>query len=169
VTTRDHFAALGLERRFALDRELLEQRYLERAAAAHPDRVATAASEVRRAAMEESAALNAAYGVLRNPVARLEHLVALAGIDLDSSDRERGAPHPERAFLIDMIERREQLDALAGELEAREAQRMQVEDERDALFAVAQAALERGEVREAALALVHRRYLQRLLDEFETS
>ncbi len=169
MAIRDHFAALGLERRFALDREQLEQRYLERAAAAHPDRVATASSEVRRAAMEESAALNAAYSVLRNPVGRLEHLVALAGIDLDSSDRERGAPHPDQAFLVDMIERREQLAAIGDDVSARAALHMQVEDERDALFEVAHAALGRGDARAAALALVHRRYLQRLLDEIEAS
>jgi molecular chaperone HscB len=161
----DHFARLGLIRGFALDREQLERAYLERASAAHPDRVVGASSEIRRAAMEDSAAINVAYRVLRDPVARAEYLVALAGIDLDSNDRQTGAPHPEQAFLIEMIERRDQLEQ--ADEAARGRLREAVEAEIDEVFDAALAALAAGETRRAALALVHRRYLQRFLDEID--
>ncbi|MFV8754754.1 Fe-S protein assembly co-chaperone HscB [Nannocystaceae bacterium ST9] len=155
-------------RGFALDREQLERAYLERASAAHPDRVVGASSEIRRAAMEDSAAINVAYRVLRDPVARAEYLVALAGIDLDSNDRQTGAPHPEQAFLIEMIERRDQLDELdQADESARGRLREGVEAEIDEVFDAALAALAAGETPRAALALVHRRYLQRFLDEID--
>ncbi len=169
MASPDHFARLGLEPGFRLDRDALERAYLERAAAAHPDRVATASSELRRAALEDSAAINAAYRVLRDPVARAEYLVLLAGIDLDSNDRERGAPHPEQTFLVDMIERRETLAELGGDAAGLEALRERVEGERDELFAAGLDALARADTRAAALALVHRRYLQRLLDEIDAA
>lgn len=164
----DHFARLGLDRGFALDREALENAYLERASQAHPDRVVGASSDIRRAAMEDSAAINVAYRVLRDPVARAEYLIGLAGIDLDSSDREGGAPHPEQAFLIEMIERRDQLDSLDhASTDQLAALREGVEAELDAVFDTALAALDAGETSKAALALVHRRYLQRFLDEID--
>jgi molecular chaperone HscB len=168
ASDRDHFSRLGLVRGFVIDREALEQAYLERAGQAHPDRVVGASSEVRRAAMEDSVAINAAYRVLRDPVARAEYLVALAGIDLDSNDRERGAPHPEQAFLIEMIERRDQLDSLehAG-AEPLASLREGVEAEIDECFDAALAALAADAIPQAALALVHRRYLQRFLDEID--
>lgn len=118
--------------------------------------------------MEDSAAINIAYRVLRDPVARAEYLVGLAGIDLDSNDRQTGAPHPEQAFLIEMIERRDQLDQLDhANPEQLASLREGVEGELDECFDTALAALEAGDTSKAALALVHRRYLQRFLDEID--
>lgn len=158
----DHFARMGLDRRWRIDRDALEDRYLERSRLVHPDRHAGADSATRRAALEHSSALNEAYRVLRDPVLRAEYLVRLAGIDLDSSDRQGGAPHPSQDFLIEMIERRERL----GEADLDEL-RDEVESELEQVFARALAALDSGTVREAAAELVHRRYLQRFLDEVD--
>lgn len=161
----DHFARLGLERGWKLDRDALEQHYLERSRRYHPDRFVGADSATRRAALEHSSAVNTAYRTLRDPVSRAEYLVKLGGIDLDSSDPHTGAPRPEQAFLIEMIERREglehasrqQLDTLRDEVEA----------EMDEVFDRALAAIEQADVRTAAAALVHRRYLDRFLHELE--
>jgi molecular chaperone HscB len=161
----DHFARLGLVRRFAIDRDALERAYLDQASRAHPDRVVGASTEIQRAAMEDSAAINAAYRVLRDPVARAEYLVALAGIDLDSNDRRHGAPHPSHDFLVEMIERRDRLEEADTEQVA--SMRESVEAELDEHFDAALAALEAGDAAQAALALVHRRYLQRFLDELD--
>jgi molecular chaperone HscB len=161
----DHFARLGLAPGVAIDRDALEQAYLDRASRAHPDRVVGASSDIRRAAMEDSAAINIAYRVLRDPVARAEYLVALAGVDLDSNDRQTGAPHPSQAFLIEMIERREALEDASPDQLA--TLRAGVEAELDACFDAALAALEAGDTAKAALALVHRRYLQRFIDEID--
>jgi len=168
----DHFARLGLERAWALDRDALEDAYLARSRQVHPDRHATADAATRRAALEHSSAVNEAYATLRDPVRRAEYLVKLGGIDLDSSDPETGAPHPNQAFLIEMIERRDRLEevAEAGD-DALDELRDEVEDELDAVFSTAVAALAPAklDIEAAAAALVHRRYLQRFLDEIDAA
>ncbi len=162
----DHFARFGLARAWQLDRDALERAYLQRSRRYHPDRFVGADSSTRRAAVEHSAAVNTGYRVLRDPVARAEYLVKLGGVDLDSSDPQTGAPHPDQAFLIDMIERRERLTELreAGE-DALDELRDEVEAELDAIFDRALAALERADIRAAAAVLMHRRYLDRFLHE----
>jgi molecular chaperone HscB len=176
--TLDHFARFGLEPRWQLDRNLLEDRYLERSRVVHPDRHANADAATRRAALEHSAALNEGYAVLRDPVRRAEYLVKLGGIDLDSSDPKTGAPHPDQAFLIEMIERREQLEQIVergGNVgrgtreDALDELRESVEAEQESVFDRAIAKLESGDVRAAAAALVHRRYLQRFVTEIQAA
>jgi molecular chaperone HscB len=176
--TLDHFARFGLALRWQLDRNELEDRYLEGSRRVHPDRHANADAATRRSALEHSAALNEAYAVLRDAVRRAEYLVKLGGIDLDSSDPASGAPHPEQSFLIEMIERREQLEQIIeggakNREEALAELHDEVERELEAVFDRAIASLEldhgRGEVRAAAAALVHRRYLQRFLDEIDAA
>ena len=159
---------LGLDRGHALRRDDVEKAYLARAAAAHPDRVAGHDAATQRRALEASAAINEAYRVLRDPVSRLEYLVKLGGIDLDSSDPQTGAPSPDQAFLMDMIERREQLgDARAKGQAAAEAFRAEVEEAEEDALDRATAAFDGGDLRGAAQWLVHRRYWQRLLAEIE--
>lgn len=164
--TLDHFARLGLDRAWKIDRDAFEDRYLAESRRVHPDRHAAADSSTRRRAMEHSSALNTAYQVLRDPVKRAEYLVKLGGVDLDSSDPQTGAPHPTQAFLIEMIERRERLAEVssAGE-DALEELGDEVQDEAEAVFDTALAALANDDIQAAASALVHRRYLQRFLDE----
>ncbi|PRQ09972.1 Fe-S protein assembly co-chaperone HscB [Enhygromyxa salina] len=162
----DHFARLGLDRAWRLDRSALEDAYLARSRRYHPDRHAVADASTRRAALEHSSAINEAYQVLRDRVRRAEYLVKLAGVDLDSSDPQTGAPHPEQSFLIEMIERRERLEAVtAGGEAALEQLREEVDDELEQVFDAGVAALERGDTGAAAGAFVHRRYLQRFSDE----
>jgi molecular chaperone HscB len=157
-----------LPRRWRIDREALERSYLSLAAAAHPDRVATGTSADKRAAMEESAALNEGYRVLRDAVARAEYLCRLGGIDLDSSDRDRGAPAMDPAFLMEMIERREAVaEARTAGATALARLRDAVEVELDDALDAAVAALDADEVPKGARALVRRRYLQRLADEID--
>ena len=172
--TLDHFARFGLAAGWKLDRDALEDRYLAGSRRVHPDRHATADAATRRSALEHSAALNQAYAVLRDPVRRAEYLVKLGGVDLDSSDPVTGAPKPAQAFLIEMIELRERLEevAKAGE-DALEQLHDEVERELEGVFDRAVAALEsdhgRGDIRAAAAALVHRRYLARFLDEIDAA
>jgi molecular chaperone HscB len=164
----DHFALLGLPRRHALDREDLESRYLALASRVHPDKFVGAADADRRRVMEASAAVNEAYRTLRDPVRRAEYLCRIGGIDLDSSDPEHGAPHMSQSFLVEMIERREAVDARRAEgLLALGEYRDRIEDEIDATLGRAVEHLAESRVREAAQALVERRYLQRLIDEID--
>ncbi|MEM7154366.1 MAG: Fe-S protein assembly co-chaperone HscB [Myxococcota bacterium] len=164
----DHFARLGLPRRFGIDRDALEDGYLERAQRVHPDRFAGAPAGERRAAMEQSAALNEGYRTLRDPVLRAEYLCRLEGIDVDSSDPDKGAPQMGQAFLIEMIERREAVaEAEASGAAALDELRGNIDDELEETFDAAVDALEQPDIDAAARGLVKRRYLQRLLDEID--
>ncbi len=166
----DHFARLGLESRFDVSRDALERAYLELSRRFHPDRFATAGSQTRRRAMEASSLLNEAYKTLRDPVSRAEYLVRLGGTDLDSTDPKRGAPAPEQAFLVEMLERRERLERVLGDgADALSALRDEVERELDECLDAAVRALSGGLTREAAFELMTRRYLQRYLDEIEAA
>ena len=160
MSTIDHFAAFGLPVGWDLDRAALERRYLELQQAHHPDRVAAGSSGDQRAAVEKSAAINEGYRVLRDPVRRAEYVCKLGGVDLDSNE---GAPKMDQAFLLEMIERREELH----ESRDLEALRQRVEGELDAALGDAVAALQGGGLDSAARALVRRRYLQRLADEID--
>ena len=159
-TGADYFGLLGLQRRWQLDRGALERSYLERSRVVHPDAFVGRGAAAQRAALEASSRLNAAYGVLRDPVLRAEYLVKLGGVDLDSSDAVHGSPQPSQTFLIQMIELRERLaeddtDAIRDEIEARAEQ----------AFDEAIAAFDRNDIAVAARELVARRYYQRFLDE----
>lgn len=175
MTTTDHFAELGLARAHALDRELLEQRYLELAARHHPDKVANEAASERRRATARSGAINQAYRVLRDPVARAEHLCALAGWDVEHSGEWGPDMAVDQAFLIEMIERREQLQDLSHSTNDREALQFrrrattEAEARCDDLLDEAIDALEDGDDRAAAMAMVKRRYFDRLLAELDDS
>jgi molecular chaperone HscB len=160
VNTVDHFAALGLPIGWDIDRAALERNYLALQQAHHPDRAVGSSSSAQRVAVETSAAINEGYRVLRDPVRRAEYLCKLRGVDLDSNE---GAPKMDQGFLLDMIERREELQA-AKDLEPL---REQVAGELDAALDDAVAALRADRVDVAALALVRRRYLARLADEIE--
>jgi molecular chaperone HscB len=164
----NHFAVLGLEPAYELDVAALERSYLGLQQQHHPDHATAGTAGERRAAMERSGAINEAYRALRDPVRRAEYLCRLGGIDLDVSDPDRGAPPMSQAFLIDMIERR---DGMAETRQrghaAVDALRERVLGEQDAALDRAVLALRGGAVREAAVALVERRYLQRLIDELD--
>lgn len=106
----DHFARLGLPRRFALDTAELERQYLARSRAVHPDYHTTGAGSDLAASLELSAAINEAYNILKDPFTRAEHLLALEG---GPSAGEQKAMPP--TFLAEMLDLRERVEeARAG-------------------------------------------------------
>jgi molecular chaperone HscB len=163
VSTPDHFATLGLPVGYDIDRAVLEQSYLALQQAHHPDRAVGGSSSEQRAAVEKSAALNEGYRVLRDPVRRAEYLCKLGGVDLDSNE---GAPKMDQAFLVEMIERREQLQEATRAAQL-DALREDVAGQLDVALDDAVAGLRAGKIDVAARALVRRRYLQRLVDEID--
>ncbi len=166
MDTIDHFATLGLPVGFDIDRGALERSYLALQQEHHPDRAVGGSSGEQRAALEKSAAINEGYRVLRDPVRRAEYLCKLGGIDLDSNDAEHGAPKMDQAFLVEMIERREELQEAKSGAD-RDVLRERVAGELDDALDAAVAELRVGHVEAAARALVRRRYLQRLVDEID--
>ena len=105
--TLDHFARLGLPRRFAVDAAAVEANYLRHSREVHPDFHLQGPAAERRASLETSAALNEAYATLRDPFRRAEYLLSLEG---GPSAAEHRAMSP--AFLEEMLELRMQIEEL---------------------------------------------------------
>lgn len=105
----DAFHRLGLPRRFALDAGELERAYLAHSRSVHPDYHLAGASADLSASLDLSAAVNEAYNTLRDPFARAEHLLALEG-GPSAAEHKQVPP----AFLAEMLDLREQLEAARG-------------------------------------------------------
>ena len=104
-TQSDHFLAMGLPRKFALDVPDLERRFRELSRLLHPDRFARADPKEKRMSLERSTKLNDAYRALKDERSRAEYLLRLAGHDPVA---ESAALHdPE--FLEEQMEIREAL------------------------------------------------------------
>jgi molecular chaperone HscB len=103
----DHFSALGLPRRYGLDLQELESRYRELSRVVHPDRHVRADAAERRASLLWSTEINEGYRVLRDPSRRAEYLLELRGIKV--ADEGSGAKHGDAAFLMEMMNLREEL------------------------------------------------------------
>ena len=106
---QDAFHRLGLPRRFVLDAGELERAYLAHSRAVHPDYHLAGASADLSASMELSAAVNEAYNTLRDPFTRAEHLLVLEG-GPSAGEHKQMPP----AFLAEMLDLREQLEAARG-------------------------------------------------------
>jgi molecular chaperone HscB len=108
MSNHDHFARLDLPRQFALDAPELERQYLARSRAVHPDYHAAGPSADLSASLELSAALNEAYNTLRDPFSRAEYLLSLYGGPTAQQEKT-----PDPAFLAEMMEYQERIEAVA--------------------------------------------------------
>ncbi len=86
----DHFATLGQPRRPWLEGEELKEAFHRLSASLHPDVAATGDAE-------RFAAMNAAYSALRDPAARLRHLLELTS---PAALAKAAAPPPELGDLF---------------------------------------------------------------------
>ena len=106
----DYFAFLGLPRRLAVDTSLLEQRFRELSRQSHPDYFYNASQKERLESLERSSYLNDAYRTLRNPAARIEHLLAVEGLPATKSDEGNVKVPP--ALLEEVFALNEELDEI---------------------------------------------------------
>jgi molecular chaperone HscB len=106
----DYFSFLGVPRRLGLDPQDLERRFRELSRKFHPDYFYNAAPAERLASLERSSYLNDAFRTLRNPVSRIEHLLALEGLPPAQSDGGSATVPP--SLLEEVFELNEQLDEI---------------------------------------------------------
>jgi len=85
----DHWTVLGLDRRLGLDRADLEQRFHRLNRRLHPDYFRLRSAEEQAVSLEASAAVNAAYRALRDPVSRVEYLLELEGMGLGTAGQAK--------------------------------------------------------------------------------
>lgn len=110
MSTISYFELFDLPPAFELDVAGLQPRYRELQRRFHPDRFAAGPAEAQRAAVAKAADINTAFQVLKDPVQRARHLLALAGHPLNSE----AATVSDTDFLMAQMELREQLDEAGG-------------------------------------------------------
>ena len=76
----DYFSFFSLPRKLGIDVADLERRFRDLSRKFHPDYYYNASPAERLASLERSSYLNDAYRILRNPIARIEHLLAIEGL-----------------------------------------------------------------------------------------
>jgi molecular chaperone HscB len=111
----DYFAFLGLPRKLTIAAAELERRFRELSRRFHPDYYYNAPPAERLASLERSSYLNDAYRTLRNPVSRIEHLLAIEGLPSAKSEDPstgQGAGKVPPALLEEVFELNEQLDEI---------------------------------------------------------
>jgi molecular chaperone HscB len=103
--SRNHFDLFGLPVGYALDRELLAERFRALQSAVHPDRFASAPDQERRLSMQASTRVNEAFQTLKDPLSRARYLLVLHAGD-PGTDKE--TTH-DAAFLMEQMDLREAL------------------------------------------------------------
>jgi molecular chaperone HscB len=106
----DYFSFLGLPRRLTIDHTQLERRFRDLSRQFHPDYFYNASPTERLASLERSSYLNDAYRALRNPISRIDHLLAIEG--LPSAKSEDGAAKVPAGLLEEVFALNEELDEI---------------------------------------------------------
>lgn len=178
----DYFEVFGLPRKLQVDLGSLQRDFYELSRRHHPDFHQGAGAEAQAQALETSALVNRAYRALRDPVARVEYLIAL---EEGREVREETAAKPKAPMdlLAEMLEVQEALaevksSGLTEETSGRlRAERQRLEERRqaeeDALIAAApewDAAVDAGRDRRPLLErfkqrLAARAYLRTVIDD----
>jgi molecular chaperone HscB len=99
----DYFDVFGLPRTLAIDPVMLETTFHNLSRKYHPDYFTTAPQADRLQAVRMTALINDAYRTLRNPIRRVEYLLALEGFKPD------GSKVPQ-ALLMEVFEINEQME-----------------------------------------------------------
>jgi molecular chaperone HscB len=164
-SSSDLFAVLGLEPRFDVDAQQLEQAYLARSREVHPDRFATAPAAERVVALGKSMAVNEAYKTLKRPVARAEYLLARAGQGIGDHERV------DVSFLAEVLELREELAAAraAGQLDRVATLEQAMKARHAALVAELAPAFAVADLARAKRVAIELRYVARYLEECDAA
>lgn len=105
---QNHFSVFELPEAFDVDIAELTLRYRELQKAAHPDKYANSPEQERLQAVQLAAQINDAFVVLKSPLSRAQHLLALNGIVA-----EKNATISDPMFLMQQMEMRESLEEAA--------------------------------------------------------
>src|SRR6201987_1272765 len=104
----DYFAMFELPRKLWLEMGQLEQKFLQLSWKLHPDNYVNASPEEREISLKRSSELNDAYRTLREPVARVEYLLAIEGARVEGKNKQQAPPE----LLEEVFELNESLDEL---------------------------------------------------------
>lgn len=126
----DYFEVFGLPRKLQIDLEALQRRFYELSRRHHPDFHQGAGAEAQAEALEASALVNRAYRALRDPVARVEYLIALEE-GREVREETTAKPKAPTDLLAEMLEVQEALEeAKSGGLTEETTGRLRSERQR---------------------------------------
>ena len=126
----DYFEVFGLPRKLSLDLQELQRRFYDLSRRHHPDFHQTADARAQAATLEASALVNRAYRTLRDPLARVEYVIALEE-GREVREETSAKPKPPMDLLAEMLEVQEALqEAKSDGLTAEAAARLRAERER---------------------------------------
>ncbi len=83
ITADNFFITLNLPQQFELDVQQLENNFFAQLRQTHPDKFINQEKSAIEIALQNSFIINQAYKQLKSPYARLEHLLKIAGFDID--------------------------------------------------------------------------------------
>jgi molecular chaperone HscB len=104
----DYFALFGLPRKLCVDMGGLEQKFLKLSWKLHPDKFVNSSEEEKELSLRRSSELNDAYRAVKDPVARVEYLLAIAGERKEGEKKQQAPPE----LLEEVFELNESLDEL---------------------------------------------------------
>jgi molecular chaperone HscB len=104
----DYFAMFELPRKLWIEMGALEQKFLQLSWKLHPDNFVNATPEEREISLKRSSELNDAYRTLRDPVGRVEYLLAIEGARKEGKNKQQAPPE----LLEEVFELNESLDEL---------------------------------------------------------
>ena len=104
----DSFAFFGLPPKLRLDEAEIEKRFHQLSWKLHPDNFVRAGEYERELSLERSSQLNNAYRMLRDPIRRVEYLLARAGVRKEGEQKQQAPPE----LLEEVFELNEWLDVL---------------------------------------------------------
>jgi molecular chaperone HscB len=104
----DYFAFFGLPQKLTLDSQALEDEFHKLSWKLHPDHFMRASEFERHLSLERSSELNDAYRTLRDPISRVEYLLAHLAARKDGALKQQVPPE----LLEEVFELNESLDKL---------------------------------------------------------
>jgi len=126
----NYFEVFGLPRKLSLDLQELQRRFYDLSRRHHPDFHQTADALAQAASLEASALVNRAYRTLRDPLARVEYVVALEE-GREVREEASAKPKPPVDLLAEMLEVQEALQEAKSEgLTTEAAARLRTERDR---------------------------------------
>jgi molecular chaperone HscB len=104
----DYFSLLELPRKLWIEMPALEQKFLQLSWKLHPDKFVNRSEEEKELSLQLSSELNDAYRALRDPIARVEYLLAIEGERKEGEKKQQAPPE----LLEEVFELNESLDEL---------------------------------------------------------
>jgi molecular chaperone HscB len=123
----DYFEVFGLPRALTIDPSTLEKTFHQLSRKYHPDYFTTAPEPERVQAVRMTALINDAYRTLRNPVTRVEYLLALEGFKPDGSK----VPQSLLMEVFEINEQLEEVKAGRASIEEIDSLRAQIREKRE--------------------------------------